>query len=566
MSASEMLENVNIDFSKMKNDNDEFVIRLDLDKDFCRTINYLKGKYGEEFEFMNGFHNSNLNLSDFIDNFVDTKVVADSTIDANANSSTHDICTLRNDMMKPHLKLLAFNKIFYETKKKYGIELARKWLEEEWSGAFYLHDASTASFVSYSYKGSEFVYVRVNNSDPLFISFEDLYNYFDIKEKILSRKDKSTYKNLTGSIFRKGIDVKIWDQGEWTTVKRLIRKPRTENFRFIRLKNGLSQIVTDSHPIITTSEVLPEVKAKDLEEELYSLFTYKGVSSFKGFTDFGVCASEYVLNALNGDGHAYIVNDHVITLSKPNDYDYSVLKADTKIKRVYTIEDIKPDLFKGGYPMNNRFNIKYEMGWLVGYLLERNIYDGTKTSIDISEPNDEIRKRLTEFLQILNISYISKKKNRITIDNPIFIDILKALFIKMDSNGYNYLSPDILKYNYDFFNGLCGGYIDYKVKTMKARNGQIYISSTNRKLLLQIMLIMRYFGYYPKEGIPKASPLHNKELDNDELSKPTKYTYSFIINITRDSHKFTSVKLNELYDDYTFNKNTTFKVNHMDHS
>lgn len=554
MGISEILESCDIDFSKMKDDNNEFIIKLDLDKDFCRTINYLKGKYGEEFEFMNGFHNSNLNLSDFIDNFIDTKVVADTTIDANANSSTHDICTLRNDMMKPHLKLLAFNKIFYETKKKYGIELAKKWLEEEWTGAFYLHDAATASFVSYSYKGSELVYVRINNSDPLLISFEDLYDYFDIKEKVLSKKDKSTYKNLTGGLFKKSLDVKIWDQGEWSTVKRLIRKPKTENFRFIRLKNGLSQIVTDSHPMITTYDVLPEVKAKDLEEELYCLFTYKSVTSSKGFTDFGSHSNEYALNVLNGDNNYYLVNDRVYKLSKPNDFDFAY---DTQIKRIYIAELIKPELIQNGYVLDNKINIKYELGWIVGYILERNIYG--IYPINISEPNEKIRERLIKYLDFLNVSYEVIKNNKISINNPIFIDIIKALFIKRDSNGHNYLAPDILKYNYDFFSGLCGGYIDYKVKTTKARNGQIYISSTNRKLLLQMMLILRYFGYYPKEGIPKTSPI--RDLDKTEDSnKPIKYTYSFIINITDDSHKFSSIKLNELYSNYSFNKSTTFKV------
>ena len=42
-------------------------------------------------------------------------------------------------MAKPHQKLLAFNKIFYEMKKKYGLETAKEWLELEWKGALYMH-------------------------------------------------------------------------------------------------------------------------------------------------------------------------------------------------------------------------------------------------------------------------------------------------------------------------------------------------------------------------------------------------------------------------------------------
>lgn len=114
-------------------------------------MNKLREKYGEEFERMNGFHNENLNFTDFIDNFVDSKTVADVSIDPNANSSTKDIRTLTSDMMKPHTKLLAYNKIFCETTKKYGIPVAEKWLEYEWNGSLYLHDASTSSFLPYCF-------------------------------------------------------------------------------------------------------------------------------------------------------------------------------------------------------------------------------------------------------------------------------------------------------------------------------------------------------------------------------------------------------------------------------
>lgn len=126
-------------------------ISLKMYKPFMICMNKMKEKYGEKFELMNGISNSNLNFTDFIDNFIDSSSVADVSIDANANSSTHDIRTLMADMMKPHTKLLAFNKIFYEMTKKYGLATAEKWLEEEWSGALYLHDASTSTFFPYCY-------------------------------------------------------------------------------------------------------------------------------------------------------------------------------------------------------------------------------------------------------------------------------------------------------------------------------------------------------------------------------------------------------------------------------
>jgi ribonucleoside-triphosphate reductase len=126
-------------------------IKLKLYPPFVTAMNRLRKTYSESFEKMNGFHNSNLNFSDFIDNFVDSNTVANTTIDANANSSTHDVRTLISDMTKPHTKLLAFNKIFYELTKKYGLPSAEQWLEDEWSGALYLHDAPSSSFIPYCY-------------------------------------------------------------------------------------------------------------------------------------------------------------------------------------------------------------------------------------------------------------------------------------------------------------------------------------------------------------------------------------------------------------------------------
>lgn len=126
-------------------------IKLNLDSDFVEEFNLLKEKYGERFLELNGFSEKQLNFTGFIDNFVDTDTVADATIDGNANSSTKDIVTMLSDMKKPHTKLLSFNKIFYEMKKKYGLKQAQKWMEDEWNGKLYLHDFHNASLLPYCF-------------------------------------------------------------------------------------------------------------------------------------------------------------------------------------------------------------------------------------------------------------------------------------------------------------------------------------------------------------------------------------------------------------------------------
>lgn len=123
-----------------------------LDKDFVRKLDDLKEKYGEELTILNGLSNDNLNFTGFIDNFIDdASKVVDISINPNANSDTKDVTSLLHNMAEPHCKLLAFNKVYYELKKKYGVDQADKWLEGEWIGESYLHDSTTTTFVPYCY-------------------------------------------------------------------------------------------------------------------------------------------------------------------------------------------------------------------------------------------------------------------------------------------------------------------------------------------------------------------------------------------------------------------------------
>ena len=99
-------------------------IPIKMNKDFERALSTIDAKYGEDFEILNGFNESQLNFSDFIDGFVD-KNVADVTIDSNANAHHKDICSMLGEKGKSEDKLFAFNKIFYELKKKYGLRTAK---------------------------------------------------------------------------------------------------------------------------------------------------------------------------------------------------------------------------------------------------------------------------------------------------------------------------------------------------------------------------------------------------------------------------------------------------------
>ena len=138
---------------------------IKLSKNFTTAYNKMMAEYGEDMAQLNGFSDDQLSYTNFIDNFIDKEkvvnededipdeesVVADVSIDANANVSHKDIVTLENEMPKPHQKLIGFNKIYYEIQKKYGFKTANEWLKAEWTGLFYLHDAYNATFKPYCY-------------------------------------------------------------------------------------------------------------------------------------------------------------------------------------------------------------------------------------------------------------------------------------------------------------------------------------------------------------------------------------------------------------------------------
>lgn len=155
-------------------------------RDFDLCLDYLQSKYGEDFEYLNGFHESQMDHTDFINGFID-KNVADATIDSNANASTKDIRSLLSEQSKSEDKMYSFNKIFFEIKKKYGLKTARRWLEEEWNGGYYMHNSSTSSFLPYCFaydlsrlaKEGLFFLKNYNNQAPghLTTFIDDLIEY-----------------------------------------------------------------------------------------------------------------------------------------------------------------------------------------------------------------------------------------------------------------------------------------------------------------------------------------------------------------------------------------------------
>ena len=126
-------------------------LNVKLNKNFQTQFNKMVEKYGEEFLKLQGFDEATLSFTDFIEGFIDSDNVANTSIDANANIAQKDIVTLLSEMSKPDQKLLVFNKLYYEINKKYGYKIANEAMEAMWSYSLYMHDFNTATLVPYCF-------------------------------------------------------------------------------------------------------------------------------------------------------------------------------------------------------------------------------------------------------------------------------------------------------------------------------------------------------------------------------------------------------------------------------
>lgn len=170
-------------------------VNIKLSKNFTTAWNHMMQKYGSEFAALNGFADETLDYISFINNFIDEPTVSDASIDSNANVGHKDIVSLTKEMSKPHQKLLAFNKLFYEINKKYGYNTAKQWLELEWSRALYLHDANTSTFFPYCYaydlsrlaEEGQFFQENYNNCPP-----KHLDTFIDFVKEYISYSSNRT--------------------------------------------------------------------------------------------------------------------------------------------------------------------------------------------------------------------------------------------------------------------------------------------------------------------------------------------------------------------------------------
>ena len=276
-------------------------------KNFTTQYNKMVEKYGEEFELLNGFHDTQMNYTDFIDNFTKDNI-SEVTIDANANATRKDICSLNTEKSKSHDKLLTFNKIFYEVQKKYGIEDARDCLEAEWSGAMYLHDAASSSQKPYCILPDECCFFILNGK-KIYTSLNQIYELLDEKE--FYDDEQMVFYKRPNNLLVLDYD-KERKANRYTRVTMISNKETEKDFYFTKTQNGSNIITTEDHKIISKDK---DVEAKDLDHETIcysswdstiftnSIYEYNGLYLTEGL---GYLVGMYLAEGFNDKGQMNI--------------------------------------------------------------------------------------------------------------------------------------------------------------------------------------------------------------------------------------------------------------------
>lgn len=311
-------------------------IEFKLSRDFERALDDLKKKYGEDFEYLNGIHPSQLDFSEFINNFVDKKTLADASIDPNANVNNKDIRSFMTEKAKSADKLFGLHKIFTTLKKQWGLRTARLWLEAEFSKAFYLNDSTTASYFPYCWANDLtrlateglFFLNNYNNESPKHLTtfFDDVIEfvsflsnrqsgavglpniliwawYFWKKDcetgHIIKNKDYYLRQQFQKIIYRLNQPFLRIDQSSFTNVSIFDREYLEGIFGGVEFPDG-TLVIEHIEDIIECQKVFMEVVSEIREKQ--NMFTYPVLSySLLKRNDFADGEIEEMIRTKNWD-------------------------------------------------------------------------------------------------------------------------------------------------------------------------------------------------------------------------------------------------------------------------
>lgn len=450
-------------------------------------------------------------------------------------------------MSKPHSKLLAFNKIYYEMKKKYGFTEANKWLKEEWIGSYYMHDAPSTSTKPYCIAPDEmctFIY----NDKKINTTLNDIYSILEEDE---------TFDSENKVWFKKPNNLLVLDcdrstlESRYTKVEMISKKETDKDLYFTKGYNGSNIITTEDHKFITKNN--GDIPADHLIEDETKIISYfddsvftNSVSEYNGLIltyDLGWLLGMYLAEGYESLGSLFIAQS---SKKSPDEYSkiirvlsslnikYTETKHSTEYNSLIRIADKKwgkifKSLWVGRYCDEKHLCTEYTSfpdDFLKGVLAGIIDGDGTIRS------NNYLMIRLTSrplINQLRSIGlhfgiflgsrtpYIQNyRENKINQKKPMyaanvnmarysdFFDDLKKYSIKVEKlfTAYNY-DPSAINKNYTCEFGEV--FVRDSLKTYKNKNIVFDLSTESHTFICNDILVHNCYAYtlerLAKEGL-----------------------------------------------------------------
>lgn len=380
-----------------------------------------------------------------------------SKYDANANVEKKNVATLIGELPKEMFIRINRRILTDRIKKKYGKELADKYLDLLNNHFIYKNDET--SLANYTYCAQEVINVRYKGKKYL-LSFEQLYDLCEEEEQFVD-KNKIVYIKYPK-------DMQIIDKDGYTEVHRLIRKKRHRDLVRVKTAFGEDIIVTDNHPMIVSENI----------EDTVDAINVLGKKQFRSHSQ-----------SFFGNIDKIDVKSFASDIIKEEWEDTYTVQSDKNCKIFTCPKTIELD---------------EELGYFIGFF----IGDGN-FRYNEGVQNDYINIAQKEKETLIRLGSIANKKfgaqntiiekpgttncNVLSVSSPVLVRLLSDIF-KIGHLAQNKTMPiNIYEYNKNFAIGIIEGLID---SDGTVTSGKAFcIRTSSRTLNMQLSDILRTLGY-----------------------------------------------------------------------
>lgn len=428
-----------------------FKIGLDIDPAFMQLVT----SFPQEIQNLNGI--GEIDPFRLAKEYYKTDVVADVSIDPNANISGKSPVNFTSEIFKPIIKLRAMNTAWEMIKEEYGTELANEIIKACINGKLYHHDW-TKYDVPYSYHQDTTALFRIGGK-PQLMTLKTLFDSYGDSVVILGDREQIEFDKpviivkdfnirygsrvkqdkLYRKIGEKKIDVEVFNGEEFVKVHRVLKHRRHDSLLAIESGKGKMTIVSADHPVILEDGRLKFAKDIVLGDKLRSLDNSLPILEETVSIDYDIA---YLLGFIIGDGFINKAGNKISIKQKNKDYILSILDSLNINYKVYddaiNINETDFAKFIDGF-----FNIgktSYDK------VLPQDIYSWTKESI-VALISGIVDAEGTQngkgiLIRVSNFGLLQQIRDLLEV---IGIDFLSMRFDKSYRTGYKSTTPILFK-------------------------------------------------------------------------------------------------------------------------